>query len=150
MALQTANTAFSANEAFVAIRNNAGGVKAQAQNALAVLQAGSVNADFVFRMLDHLAGIVASLNQLKVISGLDSYATAQGYSGTLSADCTAAANAAQGCITWVVNNFPKDSGNIWLLSHQLNADGSRTARSFSSAQTAGLQTNLQTFIATIG
>ncbi len=55
MALQSSNTML-ASEVFIAIRNNAGGWKAQAQNANASLAAGSVTSEFVFRILDSLKG----------------------------------------------------------------------------------------------
>lgn len=148
MPLQTANSGMSPQDAFNGIRNNAAGVKAQAQNALISLQTGSVNSDFLFRMLDQLSSIIVALNAWKVIVGLDTYATEQDYTGSLVSDCTSTTTAAQTCITWVVSNFPAAGG--FLQSHTLNADGSRTPRSFTSVQTAGLQTNLQAFIATIG
>lgn len=148
MVLQTASTGLSPQDAYNMIRGNAAGVKAQAQNALLSLQAGSVTSDFIFRMLDQFGGIIAALNSWKATNGLDGYATAQGYTGSLVSDATACANAATACISWVVANFPNAAG--FLQSETLNADGSRTPRSFTSAQTAGLQTNLQAFIATIG
>lgn len=146
MALQSSNTML-AGEAFAAIRSNAAGWKAQAQNALASL-ANPVNSDFVFRMLDQLGGIVSALTAWKAVTGLDTLATAQGYAGTMSTDCAATITAAQTCIAWVVANFPNSGG--FLQAYTLNADGTRTPRSFTSAQTAGLQTDLTAFIATIG
>ncbi len=146
MALQSSNTML-AGEAFTAIRTNAASWKAQAQNANLSL-AGTVNSDFIYRMMDQLGGAVAALNQWKVVTGLDTYATGQGYVGTISSDCTATAAAATTCITWVVNNFPSASG--FLQAYSLNADGSRTPRTFTTVQTAGLQTNLTAFVATIG
>src|SRR6266404_2488246 len=148
MTLQTINTSLSLQDSYNMIRNNAVSVKAQAQNALITLQGGDVNSDFIFRILDQLNSIVNALNQWKAVPGLDVYATGQGYVGILSADCTSCTNAATACITWVVNNFPTTSG--FIQAHTLNVDGSRTPRSFTSIQTAGLQTNLQAFIATIG
>lgn len=144
MALQTTNTNISPADAYNFIRSNAAGVKAQAQNALISLNS-NVTTIFIFQLVDQLAGITAALNAWKSISGLDSYATAQGYSGSLSADAASCANAAQTCITWVTTNFP-----IGTAYTAWNADGSRVAHSFTPAQTAGLQTNLQAFIATIG
>jgi hypothetical protein len=146
--LQTQNTSFSPQDAYNSIRSNAAGVKAQAQNALTSLQNGSVTSDFIFRMLDQLIGVINALNSWKTISGLDAYATGQGYTGTLSADCTTCANAGTSCINWVTANFPASGG--FIQAYTLNVDGTRTPRSFTSAQTAGLQTALQAFIATIG
>ncbi|SRR6266576_1198563 len=145
MPLQSSNTML-AGEAFKAIRDNAVGWKAQAQNANVSLT-GTVNADFIFRMLDQLGAVIAALNAWKAVAGLDAFATGQTYTGTMSSDCTATVNAAQACINWVVTNFPVAS--TFLQAYTLNADGSRTPRSFTSAQTAGLQTALTSFIATI-
>jgi hypothetical protein len=47
-----------------------------------------------------------------------------------------------------VANFPASGG--FLQAESLNADGSRTQRTFTPTQTAGLQTNLSAFINTIG
>lgn len=146
MALQSSNTML-AGEAFAVIRSNATGWKAQAQNANASLAGGNVTSDFIFRLLDQLATVIIALNQWKAVSGLDAYATGQGYAGTMSSDCTASVNAAQACINWVVANFPAASG--FLQSHSLNADGSRTPRAFTPAQTAGLQTSMTSFVASI-
>jgi hypothetical protein len=136
-----------AGEAFAAIRSNAAGWKAQAQNANISLS-GTVNSDFIYRMLDQLIWAVAALNLWKTVVGLDAYATSQSYIGVMSTDCTSSVTAAQNCIAWVVANFPNAGG--FLQSHTLNADGSRTARTFTTIQTAGLQTALTSFIATIG
>ena|SRR5258705_12432277 len=146
MALQTSNTML-AGEAFKVIRDNAASWKAQAQNANISL-AGTVNSDFIFRVLDQLGGVISALNQWKAVANLDTYATGQGYIGTMSTDCTTTVTAAQNCISWIVTNFPSSGG--FLQSETLNADGSRTPRTFTTTQTAGLQTALTSFIATIG
>jgi hypothetical protein len=146
MALQTQNSGLSPSDAYNNIRGVAANAKAQAANALTTL-AGTVDTSFIFPMLDQLRGFIASINTWKAIAGLDSYATAQGYTGSLNADCTTATNAAQGCITWVFTNFPTSGG--FLQAETLNADGSRTLRTFTTAQTAGLQTALQSFVQTI-
>lgn len=146
MPLQSSNTML-AGEAFAAIRGNAASWKAQAQNANISLAAGNIDTDFIFRMLDQLNGAITALNTWKAVTGLDVYATAQAYVGFMSSDCTATVNAAQVCITWIVTNFPAASG--FLQGYTLNADGTRTPRTFTSIQTAGLQTNLTAFVATI-
>ncbi len=146
MPLQSAN-AMLAGEAFTAIRVNAAGWRAQAQNANISLAAGNVDTNFIFRMLDQLNGAITALTTWKAVTGLDTYATAQAYTGTMSSDCAATITAAQTCITWVVTNFPASGG--FLQGYSLNADGTRTARTFTPANTAGLQTNLTAFVATI-
>jgi hypothetical protein len=146
MSLQSANTML-ASEAFVMIRQSAASWKAQAQNANISMAAGNVNSDFIYRMLDQLGQVVSALTLWKAVVGLDAFATAEGYVGTLSTDCTNTISAANTCIAWVVANFPSAAG--FLQAYTLNVDGTRTARTFTPANTAGLQTALTSFIATI-
>src|SRR5271166_3612704 len=133
------------------LQNVAAGVKGQAGNALISLQAGSVDSLFIFQMLDQVRSLIGYLNQVQGTAGLNAYATAQctGYAGTMTTDITAVINAATAIITWVVTNFPADTGGF-IQAFKLNADGSRAAATFTSAQTAGLQSAITSFIATIG
>lgn len=140
-------TSMLASEAFALIRNYVPQIKAQAQGVLSVMQANNVNTDYVFSVLNQLNQVISSLNTWKAVAGLDTYATAQGYPNTITADCTATATAAQNAINWVVTNFPNSGG--FLLDYTLNADGTRTPRSFTPANTVGLQTALSALIATI-
>jgi hypothetical protein len=132
------------------LQNTAYSIKSQAQNAVVTMQTGNINTTFVFQMLDELNAIIGLLNSASGIAGLNAYATAQcpGYVGTLTTDITATVNAAQAVINWVIANFPNSSG--FLQAYKLNADGSRLPTVFTPAQTTGLVTVLQAFIATIG
>lgn len=152
MALPPALTKNSLVYALGQVQNYASIAKDRATSANSALAAGSVDTNFIFNLLDALSGLIANLNAVKNTAGLDSYATAQvpGYSGTMSSDITAAISAAQSCIDWVTTNFPRDNTNTWALAFQINADGTRTMRAFSPAQTAGLRTALQSLLATIG
>lgn len=138
-------------QALIQILGQAAGTKAQAAEALATLQAGPVSTTWVFNAIDQMKDAIDRFNKFKNITGLDAYATAQvpGYVGTLSADITTTQAAIQSCIDWCVTNFPKDSTNTWLLAFSMAADGTRTPRNFTTAQTAGLQTRLQAVIATV-
>lgn len=138
-------------QALKQILGQVAGTRTQAVNSLATLQAGSVDTEWIFNAIDTMRDAIARFNRFKNVAGLDAYATAQfpGYSGTMTADITATVNAIQQCIDWCVANFPKDSTNIWLKSHQMAADGTRTLASFTSAQTVGLQTRLQAVIVTL-
>ena len=150
MALPPALTQNSLTYALGVVQNYAAQTKDRATNAVAVLAGGSVDTVFVFNLLDQLSGLISNLNAVKTTSGLNAYATSEvpGYAGNMTNDITATINAAQACIDWVVANFPVSAP--WLLAFQLNADGSRTSRLFTSVQTAGLRTNLQSLLATIG
>lgn len=133
-------TGMLASEAFNLVRNYVPQYKAAASGAASTMAATSVNTDYIFSVLDKLNACISNLNTWKVVSGLDTYATGQGYPNTMSSDCTALITAAQTCINWVVTNFPNSGG--FLLGHVLNADGTRTPRTFTPAQTAALQTDL--------
>jgi len=150
MALPNSTTPFL-NQALNQILGRAAGIKADATNALAALQGGPVTTSFVFNMIDQMNDAISTLNRFKNTTGLNTYATAQvpNYAGTMTTDINAVISAAQACIDWVVSNFPKDNTNTWLLAYQLAADGTRSQRSFSTAQTSGLQTLMQSLIATI-
>lgn len=152
MALPPALTQNSLAYALNVVQNYAAQAKDRATSANAVMAAGPVDTLFVFSLLDQLNGLIANLNAVKNTVGLNSYATTNvpGYAGTMTADITATVNAAQACIDWVTANFPKDSTAVFILCFQLNADGTRAPRSFSSAQTAGFRTALQSLLATIG
>lgn len=134
------------------IQSLAVSIKSVAQSALATLQAGSVNSDWIFNFLDRFYSLGVSLNTWAQVPGLNAAATAHipSYSGTLTTDISTTTSAGLACISWIVTNFPKDSTGQYVMAYKINADGSRTPTTFTSSQTAGLQTLLQSFIATIG
>lgn len=151
MTLPTSTTPWVA-QALIQVLSQAAGVRAQAVNALATLQAGPVTSTWVFNVVDEMRDAISRFNQFRSVTGLNAYATAQipGYSGSLTADIATTQAAIQACIDWIVTNFPRDPAtNTWLLAFQMPADGTRTPRSFSTAQTAGLQTLLAAVIATV-
>lgn len=150
MALPPALTSRSMAYALNLVQNYAAQAKDRATSAVTVMAAGSVDTTFFFGLLDALNGLIANLNAVKNTAGLDAYATSQvpGYTGTMTTDITATVNAAQACIDWVVANFPASTG--FLLGQSLNADGSRTMRTFTPAQTLGLRNALTSLLATIG
>jgi hypothetical protein len=152
MALPPALTQNSLAYALQSVQNIAATTKDRATSANAAMNVGPVSTEFVFNQLDMLAACIANLDAVKNTAGLDAYASAQvpGYTGTMSTDIAATQAAAQSSIDWVTANFPKDSTNTWLLGHQLAANGSRTPRNFSTAQTAGFRTALSNLLVTIG
>lgn len=138
-------------QSFIQVMNQAAGTKQAATNALAQLQAGPVDADWVFGATIIMQNAIQTFNFFKNVPGLNAYATSQisGYAGSMTADITATIAAIQACVDWIVANFPKDATATYLLAYTMAADGSKTPRSFSSTDTAGLQTKLQALIATV-
>ena len=138
-------------QALIQVLGQAAGVKQQATDALVQL-AGSVDSVWIFNAADVMRNTIANFNRFSGLAGLNAYATAQipGYAGSMTADIAATVAATQSCLDWIVANFPKDTTATYVLAYILNADGTRTARTFTTAQTAGLQTRLNTLITTIG
>ena len=66
----------------------------------------------------------------------------------LPAEFTALIAAIDAVITWIVDNFPAGAGG-YLERYQIAGNGALTDRSFTSAQTAGLRTQLQALFAAI-
>lgn len=139
-------------QALVQVLGLAAGLKTQAQDAIAQTNAGPVDTAWVFSAVDIMRNAYFTLERFKNVAGLNAYATAQvpGYVGTLTDDILATQNALQNCVNWIVTNFPKDSTNSFILAETLNSDGTRTMRSFTTAQMAGFRTVLTALIATIG
>jgi hypothetical protein len=147
MPLQTSASQTGPAEAYTNLRTTAFSAKVTMQSLLSSMQGGNIDSNFAFNVLDLTRGHITNLNRWQGVSGLDAYATAQGYSGSMSSDTGACITAAQAVITWAVNNFPSAGG--FLQAQSLNADGTRTLRQFTSTQTAGWQTVINNFIATI-
>ena len=132
------------------------GAKSIAQAYLALMQAGPVTTDQLFGLIDQLMAQYNNINNLATALGsgnftaLNTFVTAQvpGYGGTYTTDVTTNLNNMVAIVTWIFNNFPKDSGGF-IQGYTLNSNGTRTAASFSTASTAGLQTTLSTLIASI-
>ena len=138
-------------QALIQVLGQAAGVKQQATDALVQL-AGPVDSVWIFNAADIMRNTISNFNRFSGVAGLNAYATAQipSYAGNMTADIAATVAATQSCLDWIVANFPKDTTATYVLAYILNADGTRTARTFTTAQTAGLQTRLNTLITTIG
>ena len=147
MPLATSNSQVGPAEAYQLVRGNAMGMRQQAQVYHDTLAGGNVDVTFMYRVLDQVKSFISNMQGLQKVSVLDAYATGQNYSGLMSADIGTCVTSAQGMINWVVNNFPTAGG--YMQAETLNADGSRTMRQFTPTQTAGWQTAINNFIATI-
>ena len=145
-------TSLHLSDALERILQQSEATKTTSQNYVAQLAAGPVSSDWVFAFINRCNLSIVGFNQYKGVPGLNAYAQAQipGYAGTMTSDIDAVIAGIQACIDWVVANFPKDSTNTWVLAYSINADGTRNPRNFSTAQTAGLRTNLNALIALIG
>lgn len=128
-------------------QGQASSIKRIAQNNNARMAAGNITADGLLSLLDNLKGAVTTFQDVRALPGIGSYATAQ-LGEDVSADFTAMENAATAAASLIITQFPQD-GDGYLLIQQINAQGDRTEREFTPAQTAGLRAALDTLIATI-
>jgi hypothetical protein len=136
-------------KALAVANENALAAKSIAQSAVAKL-ASNVTSDVVLGLVDDLRLRLSVLNTCAATPGIGPYAQEQVSDPALNigAEFNTMTAAIQDVVAWIVTNFPKDAGGR-LLSHTINADGTRVPQSFTPAQTAGLTTRLNTLIAAI-
>ena len=118
--------------------------------AAATMQAGTVSSDLVLQLLDNLRQATTAFQGVAAIPGIAAYAQAQFNDATynIATEFTTMTNALAAALSWITTNFPKDAQGF-SQSYTINADGSKTPASFTSAQTAGLVTALNAVAATI-
>lgn len=135
-------------DTYNAIRSRATQLKKLATDSKALMLAGPVSASAVRQLLDLFIQGKAELNTAAAVSGIVDYAKAQegDEAYDVAAEFTAMVSAAEGVINWIVANMPTNSG--YVLAEQWSASGV-SVRTFSTAETAGLRTTLDTFIATV-
>jgi len=99
-----------------------------------------------------LSDTIEKWDQASSVPGLGQYAQEQ-YSNAgldITSEYSAMRSAAVALRDWIQANMPKDSVSGAALLQSLNADGSFSELTFSSAETASFRTNADTLIATIG
>lgn len=143
--------AFRAERAatYAAIRSRATQLKKLAQDSYDLTLAGPVSASAVRQLLDLFIQGKAELQSAAQVPGMAEYAQAQEGDAAydVATEFTAMINAASAVIDWIVNAVPKSDG--YVLHEQWSASGV-SVRTFASADTAGLRTVLNAFIATVG
>lgn len=137
-------------EALKKLRDSSGGLKAYAADQKAKLAASSISANSIIEMMVNFQKSIDGWDAVASTPGLADYAKAQYSSATLDivAEYQAMRSAAVAVVTWVQSNFPKDASG-YLLKDQFDASAGLAVRSFTPAQTAGLQTALTSFIASV-
>ena len=128
-------------------QSQADSIKRIAQNNNSRMAAGNISASGLLALLDNLKGAVATFQAVRGLTGIASYATSQ-LGEDVTQDFIDMENAATAAATMIITAFPKDGSN-YLLIEQIDAQGDRTEREFTPAQTAGLRAALDTLIATI-
>ena len=143
-----ANTATQA-QGLLSAMQQAVFVKQTAQIAVQLLT-GTVTANQVFQIVDNLRSPLQIFAQVAAIPGIAAYAQAQFNDATydVATEFTNMVNTINAVVSWVVTNFPKDTGGF-AQAYTIAADGSRTPVTFTPAQTAGLTAAINAVIAAI-
>jgi hypothetical protein len=136
--------------AWARARSFAGAIKRDATNLKTLAAAGTAGASDILAFSVRLADAKAELAKSAAVPGIAAYAQEQINDPTLNVEAAFAdmATAIDGCIAWIVANFPKDVGGF-LLAQTIAADGRPADRVFTAAGTATLRTQLDALITTI-
>lgn len=108
------------------------------------------NAETILRVLEKLVSLKSRLQSAPSIPGIDAYAKEQ--ESDAAYDVVAELNAMlaemDSVINLIVSSFPVSAGG-YAEVYSFNADGSKTPRTFSKPQLAGLVTALENLAATV-
>lgn len=131
-------------------------LKKNAQAAIVQMAAGPVSANAIIGTVQRYSAgnssiLTPALTNSPLLVSL-AQETGMANEAAALAAVQAVVNAIGDVAGWVFSNFPKtSSGNpLYILKDTINASGSLTVRQFSTAQTAGLRTELQKIVDAIG
>jgi hypothetical protein len=116
--------------------------------------AGPITGATVLGLMDNLRADLYYFQTVAATPGIGVYAQSQ-YEGAydIGPDFTAFMAALTSTIDWIIAAAPKTAadgnGHEWLVVQRLDPTGARIERTFSTVETAGLRTVLDTLIATV-
>jgi hypothetical protein len=119
------------------------------------LAAGNVSANLVIQILQEFKSMIERFTTISAIPGLGAYVQDQEADGAynVGAEFTAMRNAAIAVRDRIIAEMPKATAPAGVVGriaiYTLETDGGMTTAVFTSAQTANLRVDLETFIATI-
>ena len=141
------NTAASA---LTALRQSAARLKTYANNAKILITSNSVSANQILEIMVQFQTALQEWNEVAATPGLADYAKIQFNNANLDivTEYNNMVSAAQNVISWVQENFPKDSNN-YLLKDKFDSTSGLTVRIFTTSQTINLVSVLADFIAAV-
>jgi hypothetical protein len=147
MAFKASNIVLS--RAYDEIKREALKVKNEATSVGAAATAGDITASRILGLSGNLRSASLNMAERAVTPGLVNYAKTQEDDPAydVGADYAAMMQGINAVVAWISTNLPTSGG--YLQTDTLNVDGSITSRSFPSAQTAGLVTQLTALVALI-
>ncbi len=140
----------SLNAIWLGSQSTAARIRVEAQETRDTSAAGNISTKVILDFATGLADAIQDLAVAAATPGIVQYARDQLANPTLDVVVEYTAMRAQMIATrdWIGTNFPADV-NGYLLFIQFTAERRFTYRQFTSAQTAGLRTQLDALIATI-
>jgi hypothetical protein len=150
MASAFPSAAFTLEGALLAAQKTAALIKSQANIWLAMANADNWSAAQIIQIPAWLAAQNAVLTSCAAVSGLAAYAQAnlQTQTPDVAASFAQMQAAVVATAQWIMANFPVDSSG-YLQVQKFDANGNVVTTNFSSAQLAGLITQINALIATI-
>ncbi|OGT57385.1 MAG: hypothetical protein A3E01_07090 [Gammaproteobacteria bacterium RIFCSPHIGHO2_12_FULL_63_22] len=114
--------------------------------------AGPIGRQQVIEFVGTLSRAISAWNSTASRPGIGAYAQAQKGNGSLdvAAEFTAMVTEATSLRDWIGANFPKDVATGALLIYTVDASGTFTELTFTTAQLAQFRTRADALIATIG
>lgn len=136
------------------LRQLAKQIKSNAQKAITTMAAGPVSANVITEMFQHLGGLKANFftpyaADLVLMAQVASDLRLLNAAAAV-AEVNSIIDAIDDVLAWIFATFPKSPQTGHILKDTLNADGTISARAFTTAQTAGLRTELQKIVDAIG
>lgn len=134
--------------AYASVRSRATQAKKLASDSKALMLAGPVSGNVIRQLLDALIAAKAELQTAAGVTGIVAYAKAQEGDPDydVATQFTALVDACTGVISWIIANIPASGGYVQMETWSASGVSVRT---FSTAQTAGLRTQLDTIIAAV-
>ena len=134
--------------AYTTAKSTAAQAKQLAQQSRDAMAAGTVSGNVIRQLLDRLLIAKTTFQSVAAVPGIAAYAQAQEGDGAydVAAEFTAMTDAIDDVGAWILANVPTSGGYVQM--EQWSASGV-SVRQFTTAQTAGLRTQLDALIATI-
>jgi len=135
--------------AFTDAQNTWVGINLSATDLRDASAAGPVSGKDIIDFSTRLAGALDTYAEVKATPGIAQYARDQLNNQAFDVVTEFASHEAEvvACRDWIVANFPSTGGYLQILSFDVN--GRYVYRTLTTAQTAGLRTQLDLLIATV-
>jgi len=137
-------------DALQKVRRTANQLKSSMQTKNDTMESKSVSGAFILSILGETKAAIAVFDEVAAVSGIVVYVQGQYDDDQIdvAAEFSAMKTAAENVRDWIIANLPQSGG--YLAIRTMDANGVIADRMFAPAATAGLRTQIDSLIATIG